>query len=90
MILQYPEFFSGGMTGRQGPSEQKIENLHFSITFKAMGWKEKLADTTDKHIDPPNKKLIAEVTAKNPGYGFTCTALLLSAIQFYENRQVIK
>ena len=77
---QYPKFFSGGMASREGPSEEAMEGSHFSITFKAVGWTEKLSEPTDKHKDPPNKELITKVTGKNPGYGLTSTTLLLSAI----------
>lgn len=80
MNTQYPKFFSGGAASREGPSEQRMENSHFSITFKAVGWKEKLAEVTDKHTDSPNKEMITKVIGKNPGYGLTCTTLLLSAI----------
>lgn len=52
----------------------------FSITFKATGWKEKLVELSDKHVNPPNKELITKVTGKNPGYGLTSICLLLAGI----------
>lgn len=57
-----------------------MENTHFSITFKAQGWPEKLSEPTDNHTDPPTKKMITKVTGVNPGYGATCVALLVSAL----------
>lgn len=57
-----------------------MENTHFSITFKANGWTEKLGEPGDNHTDPPNKEMITKVTGANPGYGATCTTLLFSAI----------
>ena len=57
-----------------------MENTYFSITLKASGWTEKLAEPTDNYKDPPNKKMITKVSGKNPGYGSTCIALLISAI----------
>ena len=68
------------MASREGPSEEAMEGSYFSITLKATGWKEKLAEPTDKHKEPPNKELITRVSGKSPGYGFTSTALLLAAI----------
>lgn len=56
------------------------KQTHFSTTFKALGWTEKLAESTDKHTDPPNKKVITKVSAASPGYEMTSTALILSAI----------
>lgn len=59
---------------------EELDKIKFSITFKAEGWTEKLVEPTDKHKDPPNKVLITKVSGTNPGYGATCTMLLLSAI----------
>ncbi|XP_012280776.1 saccharopine dehydrogenase-like oxidoreductase [Orussus abietinus] len=80
LLLKYPSFFSGGFVSHEGPSKETMENLHFSITFKAIGWTENLAEPTDKHADPPNKEMITKVTGKDPGYGATCTCLVYSAI----------
>ncbi|XP_043484039.1 saccharopine dehydrogenase-like oxidoreductase [Leptopilina heterotoma] len=80
LLLKYPKFFSGGLASHEGPSEEQMENSHFSITFKATGWKEKLAEVSDKHVDAPNKEMITKVTGKNPGYGLTCTTLLLAGV----------
>lgn len=57
-----------------------MENTYFSITFVAKGWSEKMAEVTDQHTEPPYKEVITRVTGRNPGYGATCTALLMSAI----------
>lgn len=56
------------------------EQTHFSITFKALGWTEKLAAPTDKHTDPPNKKVITKVSGVSPAYNMTSITLILSAI----------
>ena len=57
-----------------------MENTHFSITLFAKGWTEKLAEPTDEHKESPNKEMITKVTGVNPGYGATCTTLLMSAL----------
>ncbi|XP_054000745.1 saccharopine dehydrogenase-like oxidoreductase [Hylaeus anthracinus] len=80
LLLKYPAFFSCGTVSHEGPSAEALENSHFSITFKAVGWTEKLAEPTDKHKDPPNKELITKVSGVNPGYGATCIMLLFSAM----------
>lgn len=68
------------MASHEGPKPELMDNTHFSITFIAKGWTEKLSEPTDQHKDPPNKELITKVTGTNPGYGATCTTLLMSAI----------
>lgn len=56
-----------------------MENTQFEMVFAGEGWKETLAEPTDKYETPINKKMITKVTGTNPGYGATCVALLLSA-----------
>lgn len=77
---QYPSFFSGGFISHQGPKPEKMENTHFSITFVAKGWKDRVENVTDLHTLPPHKEVITKVIGKNPGYGATCTTLLISAL----------
>ncbi|XP_076176618.1 saccharopine dehydrogenase-like oxidoreductase [Ptiloglossa arizonensis] len=79
-LLKYPTLFSWGTVSHEGPNAALMENTHFSITFKAEGWTEKVAEPTDKHKDPPNKLVISEISGVNPAYGATCTMLLLCAI----------
>ncbi|XP_058793856.1 saccharopine dehydrogenase-like oxidoreductase [Phymastichus coffea] len=80
LLLKYPKFFSLGLISREGPKPEIMENAHFSITFIAKGWTEKLTEPTDQYEDPPNKEMITKVSGTNPGYGVTNTTLLMSAI----------
>nr|XP_012220066.1 PREDICTED: saccharopine dehydrogenase-like oxidoreductase [Linepithema humile]XP_012220067.1 PREDICTED: saccharopine dehydrogenase-like oxidoreductase [Linepithema humile] len=80
LLLKYPAIFSGGYVTFEDPKPEKMEKTRFSMTFKALGWSEKVTEPTDKHTDPPNKKLITKVSAVNPAYGMTTIALVLSAI----------
>ncbi|XP_012338754.2 saccharopine dehydrogenase-like oxidoreductase [Apis florea] len=80
LLLKYPTFFSGGYVGYEMAKPEELDKIKFSLTFKAEGWTEKLVEPTDKHKDPPNKVLITKISGINPGYGATCTMLLLSAI----------
>lgn len=68
------------MVSHEGPKPELMENTHFSVTFIAKGWTDKLSEPTDQHKDAPNKEIITKVSAKNPGYGATCTAVLFSAL----------
>ncbi|XP_057324003.1 saccharopine dehydrogenase-like oxidoreductase [Microplitis mediator] len=80
LLLKYPSFFSGGFVSHEGPNPESMEKTQFSITFKATGWKDKLTEPTDKHTEPPSKEVIAKVSGTNPGYGATCTMLMISAL----------
>ncbi|XP_014219458.1 saccharopine dehydrogenase-like oxidoreductase isoform X2 [Copidosoma floridanum] len=80
LLLKYPKLFSGGLVSKENPKPEQIENTHFSITFIGKGWMDKLAEPTDQHKEEPNKEVITKVSGVNPGYGATCTTLLMSAI----------
>lgn len=72
--------FSLGYFSHEGPSEEKQNNTHFSITFYGEGWKEKLPAGSDQYKSPVDKAIVGRVTGTNPGYGATCVALTLAAI----------
>lgn len=77
LLLSFPNIFLRGMTSHEGPKEETVEKTEFEMIFVARGWKEKIND-----LNPTasmNKKMIARVWAKNPAYGATSAALLLSA-----------
>lgn len=80
LLLDHPKLFSCGFVSHEGPTEEMMKNTHFKFTFFAEGWKEKLAEPADQHAEPMNKKVTAQVKGQNPGYGATCTALILSAL----------
>lgn len=82
LLLAHPKIFSGGMLSHEGPSEEKMEKSRFSLTLVGKGWpgEEKLVEPTDTYTNPPSKTLTAKITGKNPGYGGTCIALLVSAV----------
>ncbi|XP_058793881.1 saccharopine dehydrogenase-like oxidoreductase isoform X2 [Phymastichus coffea] len=80
LLTKHPKFFSWGLASHEGPKEEIMDNTHFSITFLAKGWTEKLTDPTDQYKEPPNKELVTKVTGVNPAYGLTNTTLLISAL----------
>lgn len=79
LLLAHPKFFSFGFVSHEGPKEETNENNEFEMTFVGQGWKEKLAEATDKFSSKTDKKMIVRVKGRNVGYGATCVALLLTA-----------
>ncbi|XP_019695990.1 saccharopine dehydrogenase-like oxidoreductase [Harpegnathos saltator] len=79
LLLRYPTLFSCGIVGREGPTRKLLEHQRCFITFKAVGWSEKLSEPTDKHTEPPNKELIVKMNSGS-AYDATCIAVILSAI----------
>jgi len=79
LLLAHPKFFSFGFVSHEGPKEETNENNEFEMTFVGQGWKETLAEPTDKFSSRTDKKMIVRVKGNNVGYGATCVALLLAA-----------
>lgn len=48
-----------------------------------------MAEPTDNHKDPPNKVLTTQVSGVDPGYGATCTMLLLAAMMILKESDKI-
>lgn len=69
LLLKYPKIFSLGFISHEGPTEEKMKNTKFSITFYGQGWpkEETLAEPTDQHTTMPSKKIVTRVTGTNPG-----------------------
>lgn len=80
LLLDYPDIFSFGFFSKKQPSRETIENSWFQITFYGEGWKEKLANKNDQYPQDCDKKIVARVRGKNPGYGSTCICLVAAAI----------
>lgn len=77
--LQYPSLFSYGLITHENPNPEILKSTKFSMTFKAHGWTEKLAEPTDKHSNPPNKEVITKISSDDPAYEGTSIMVILSA-----------
>ncbi|XP_018354212.1 PREDICTED: saccharopine dehydrogenase-like oxidoreductase isoform X2 [Trachymyrmex septentrionalis] len=77
LLLKYPTLFSLGIISLD---LEVLKPTYFSVTFNASGWTEKLAEPTDQHADPPNKKVITRMSSDSTGYELTSIAVILSAI----------
>lgn len=79
LLLKHPKFFTAGLASHEGPSEETMNNTLFSVTLVGKGWEEKAAQPLDAHDGPPTKEITVKVSGRNPGYGATCTTLIMSA-----------
>ncbi|XP_054716477.1 saccharopine dehydrogenase-like oxidoreductase [Uloborus diversus] len=80
LLEKFPEMFSLGTFSRTPSTRDEASNGSFKIIFKAKGWSEKLLDSTDKHVEPPNKELIATVEGPDPGYITTAICMVNAAL----------
>ncbi|XP_011172090.2 saccharopine dehydrogenase-like oxidoreductase isoform X2 [Solenopsis invicta] len=89
LLLKHPALFSNGFITRENPNMENHKSMRFDMTIVAHGWTEKLVEPTDKHTDPPNKKVITKVSGESPGYELTSVVALLSAITILNEKDKI-
>lgn len=78
LLLKYPKFFSFGVFSNDGPDEIKMEHSLFQTKLYGCGWT--TASTIENFENfKLDKKAMVTVSGKNPAYGATAVALLLSA-----------
>jgi len=85
LLLTYPKIFSFGLASHEGPSEASMRAAKFTMHLFGKGWTDKIAEATDNPSSKPDKDIYVRVSGSNPGYGFTCVALLLSAVMLLKD-----
>lgn len=83
ILLKYPKACSLGMVTKEGPTDNVMNNTHFTFELVGKGWE----SGADVENTKPNKNVVAKVTGTNPGYGATVVALLMSAFTILKERQ---
>ncbi|KAL0832385.1 hypothetical protein ABMA28_001810 [Loxostege sticticalis] len=81
-LLNYPRLFSGGMVTRQGPPQHVMDNTKFQFKLIGRGW----SAGQDVEGTRPEKTLVAKVSGRDPGYGFTAFALVQCALTMLRER----
>jgi hypothetical protein len=52
-----------------------MKNSYFNLTLFGEGWKERLAEPTDEHNLPPNKRVVVKVGASSDTGAFRTTVV---------------
>lgn len=86
LLEKYPEFFTFGAFGREGPTREQMDNLTFTFTLIGKGWSKSRSDTIEKQSQPPNKTKILKVKGRNPAYGATNQIFLHCALVMLEEK----
>jgi hypothetical protein len=87
LLLKYPKLFSLGIISHESPTRAQLEQIKFSFTMIASGWKEKLTEPTDEHVEAPNKKLKLVITGTNPGYRSAAIILIQTALTILQEKE---
>ncbi|KAK5650872.1 hypothetical protein RI129_001901 [Pyrocoelia pectoralis] len=77
LLLKHPKVFTAGYFDHKPPTEELTESSELDMYFYGKGW----SNMKDNQVNtPPNKSILGRLHVVNPGYGFTCLAVVLSAI----------
>ncbi|XP_072949795.1 saccharopine dehydrogenase-like oxidoreductase [Epargyreus clarus] len=81
LLLKHPRVFSLGVVSHTGPRAAAAAATSFELRLVGRGWaaRDELDDVLDRTV-------VAKVSGKNPGYGATATAVLLSAITILKEK----
>jgi len=90
LLKKYPEFFSGGLFKKAGPTREQIKKASFSMTFFGFGHKgEKLNDPQLQHSSPPDGQIRTMVCGPEPGYVTTPICMVAAAMTVLEEAESI-
>ena len=86
LLEKYPEIFTFGMFSKNGPSREQIDNTKFRLTLVGKGWSKKMDDPQTEPDGDLDKKVIAQVEGKDPGYVATSTCLIQAGLTILLDR----
>ncbi|KYO23860.1 saccharopine dehydrogenase-like oxidoreductase [Alligator mississippiensis] len=76
LLVKYPEFFSGGLFTKKGPTQKQIDGSSFTFTFFGQGY----SQGQDPQHGKPTVKICTQVKGPDAGYIATSIALVQAAV----------
>jgi hypothetical protein len=58
LLLKYYKFFSRGLATKREFSEDQMKKSTFRMTFFGEGWKNKLSNSNEQHIEAPDSSIM--------------------------------
>lgn len=80
LLERFPGIFSAGTVNRGGPTKEQALGCSFSLTVRGRGWKEKLAETGDRHSGKMNHSVTIRLDGPDPAYVATSTCMVQVAV----------
>ena len=62
VFFQFPTIFTLGFFTKGDIAKDEMDDVEFITTLVGEGWKEKLTEPSDQHLEPPNKKMTLVVS----------------------------
>ncbi|KAK8776495.1 hypothetical protein V5799_030160 [Amblyomma americanum] len=80
LLERFPGFFSAGMVKRGGPTREQALGCSFTMTMRGRGWKEKLAEPTDRHGGEMDHSMTVRLDGPDPAYVTTAMCMVQVAV----------
>jgi len=87
LLERYPELLTFGRFTKKGPSHKQIDTTKFRLTLVGRGWKKTVDEPTVQPEGEPDKKVIAYVDGRDPGYIATSSCLVQAGLTILLERE---
>lgn len=86
LLLEYPEFFSGGIFSKEHPTEDQLNQSSFEIILRSKGYDHAL---TPGYNVPPNRSFKVVVRGPEAGYVATPRIVVQCALALLNNKNSV-
>ncbi|KAL3226624.1 hypothetical protein MRX96_024826 [Rhipicephalus microplus] len=87
LLEKFPGFFSAGMVRHGGPTREQALGCSFIMTMCGRGWREKLAENSDRHAGPMDRSVTVRLTGPDPAYVTTAVCMVQVAVVVLKEQQ---
>lgn len=87
LLEKFPGFFSAGMVKRGGPTREQAMGCSFVMTMRGRGWKEKLAETSDRHGGQMDRSVTIRLDGPDPAYVTTAMCMVQVAVVVLKEKE---
>ncbi|XP_075554282.1 saccharopine dehydrogenase-like oxidoreductase isoform X2 [Dermacentor variabilis] len=85
----FPGFFSAGMVKHGGPTREQAMGCSFVMTMRGRGWREKLAETSDRHGGQMDRAVTIRLDGPDPAYVTTAMCMVQVALVVLKEKEMM-
>ncbi|KAL1486606.1 hypothetical protein MTO96_031320 [Rhipicephalus appendiculatus] len=75
------------MVRHGGPTREQALGCSFIMTMRGRGWREKLAENSDRHAGPIDRSVTIRLTGPDPAYVTTAVCMVQVAVVVLKEQQ---
>lgn len=87
LLEKFPGFFSAGMVRHGGPTRQQAMGSSFTMTMRGRGWREKLAEASDRHGGQMDHSVTIRLDGPDPAYVTTAVCMVQVAVVVLKEKE---